>query len=64
MAERGQIPPMVEKEIGAGGPGLIPETDSLQIEVDDTAPALPEGIELDTGEQMKLWQSHITMKQI
>ena len=23
MAERGQIPPMVEKEIGAGGPGLI-----------------------------------------
>jgi len=54
MAERGQIPQMVEKEIGAGGPGLIPEADSLQIEVDDTAPTLPEGIELDTGEQMEV----------
>ena len=54
MAERGQIPTMVEKEIGAGGPGFVAESDSLQIELDDVAPTLPEGIELDTGEQMEV----------
>ena len=54
MAEERQIAPMVEKEIGAGGPGFTAETDSLQIELDDTPAMLPEGIELDTGEQMEV----------
>ena len=48
-----QIAPMVEKDIGAGGT-VEPEADSLAIEVDDTPPMLPEGIELDTGEQMEV----------
>ena len=54
MAEERQIAPMVEKEIGAGGPGFTAEEDSLQIQLDDTAPVLPEGIELDTGEQTEV----------
>ena len=54
MAEERQIAPLVEKEIGAGGPGFVSESDSLQIEVDDTPPMLPEGVELDTGEQMEV----------
>ena len=37
MAETGQIPTMVEKEIGAGGPGFVAESDCLQIELDDVA---------------------------
>ena len=48
-----QVAPMVEKSIGAGGT-IEPEADSLQIELDDTPPMLPEGIELDTGEQMEI----------
>ena len=48
-----QIAPMVEKDIGAGGT-VEPEADSLAIELDDTPPMLPEGIELDTGEQMEV----------
>ncbi len=51
MAERGQIPTMVEKEIGAGGPGFVAESDSLQIELDDVAPTLPEGIEIKNCEK-------------
>ena len=48
-----QIAPMVEKDIGAGGT-VEPEADSLAIEIDDTPPMLPEGVELDTGEQMEV----------
>ena len=45
---------MVEKSMGAGGSAILqPEADSLQIEVDETE-ALPEGIEVDTGEQVEV----------
>ena len=55
-----QIAGMVEKGMGAGG-DLTPEedslmqgaADSLQIQVDETE-VLPEGIELDTGEQVEV----------
>tara|TARA_A100001035_G_scaffold112380_1_gene88108 strand:+ start:2169 stop:4556 length:2388 start_codon:yes stop_codon:yes gene_type:complete len=49
MAEE-TISPMVDQALGAGGPGVTPETDSLRIDLDE-APELPLGIELDTGEE-------------
>ena len=49
MAEE-TISPMVDQALGAGGPGVSPETDSLRIDLDE-APELPLGIELDTGEE-------------
>ena len=49
MAEE-TISPMVDQALGAGGPGVSPETDSLKIDLDE-APELPLGIELDTGEE-------------
>jgi len=48
-----QIAPMVDKSVGAGGT-VEPEADSLQVELDDVGETLPEGIELDTGEQMEV----------
>ena len=45
---------MVEKSIEQGGSAILqPEADSLQIEVDETE-VLPEGIEVDTGEQVEV----------
>jgi hypothetical protein len=49
-----QIAGMVEKDTGPGGMDMFTaEEDSLQIQVDDTD-ILPEGIELDDGQQMEV----------
>ena len=47
-----QIAPMVDKSIGAGGT-IEPDADSLQIQIDETE-VLPEGIELDDGQQTEI----------
>ena len=52
MAER-QIAGMVEKSMGAGG-DIMPEENSLEIELPSTLDDLPEGIELDTEETVEV----------
>ena len=47
-----QVAPMVDKSIGAGGT-IEPDADSLQIQIDETE-VLPEGIELDDGQQTEI----------
>jgi len=52
MAER-QIAGMVEGSMGAGG-SMMPEEDSLEIELPSTIDELPEGIELATDEMVEV----------
>ena len=52
MAER-QIAGMVEGSMGAGG-SMMPEEDSLEIELPSTIDDLPEGIELATDEMVEV----------
>ena len=52
MAER-QIAGMVEKSMGAGG-DIMPEEDSLDIELPPTLDDLPEGVELATEETVEV----------
>jgi len=50
-----QIAGMVEKDLGAGGTNMLtPEEDSLQIQLPGIEDELPEGIELDDGQQMEV----------
>jgi len=48
-----QIAGMVEGSMGAGGQ-MMPEEDSLDIELEDTQELLPEGIELSDGEDVEV----------
>ena len=48
-----QIAGMVEESMGAGGQ-MMPEEDSLQIELPETAEQLPEGIELADEEAVEV----------
>ena len=48
-----QIAGMVEESMGAGGQ-VMPEEDSLAIELDDSQDVLPEGIELADEEAMEV----------
>jgi len=48
-----EIANMVEKSMGAGGAPVSME-DQLALEIQDDIDELPEGIELDTGEQTEV----------
>ena len=52
MAER-EIAGMVEKAMGAGG-DIMPEENSLEIELPSTLDDLPEGVELATEETVEV----------
>jgi len=53
MAEPRQIAGMVEQSMGGGG-SMMPEEDSLQIELPSTTDELPEGIELASDEVVEV----------
>jgi hypothetical protein len=53
MAEPREIAGMVESSMGAGGQ-MMPEEDSLDIELDDGQELMPEGVELMDEEEIEV----------
>ena len=64
MAEETRdLPEMVEKAMGAGGAPMTMEQ-QLSLEIQDDIEQLPEGVELDTGEEPVVEQRFTIMELI